>query len=1372
MVNADHASDGENEESAFSEHKQQGKQSMRASSGCCSRPPPYSVQHTSQSSSSVHSPLGAAGGGAQGCGHVPLQSAHHSSTTASTIASAARAAATGALFPPRDEARADLPHVGCHATDAPDVVVHNESVTTATKMHPCFPSATRNAAVSRSSEVSHEPGTLEDYDGGDGVHSGRRVEQRQSTTSERTKPASQSRRASSEGRGSDGAEDGHADIDARREERWTGLRGDADADERRSCKGSNARSSATSSSGAEEEPIQPIHRIFVPPPYVHPPSNRTAAAPKSYSICSNNIVSNAVTGKGAASVLQPQNPTYATGGGSPTVRHLCSAFPTATAGGSLPATAPPPPFADASASLVFSSPSPSAAASLPDTAGRILHTSTLPHQQQHSQPIPPCVASYAPARAAASSADVKNTATGEPPVQVPIRYKDFVLSPTTVTAHAAASWPHVLATQANALADGQAHRQLANRGECPAPPPCNAAAKAGSGAAGAGAIGRTVERQTGECVNPYLERARGREPVPPPRTSYAPGGGVRYNSLTVPYVVAPTTLQAAAKGMPVQSSSPSSSLTLSASGTGVSAFDKRKASAGQGWRFEVMGADSSSQDSYASMPASQAARLTASRSLLSTAPAVAMLVRNTYAPLRYGNVVQSNTASPATSSMASSSLAPPPSPPLQRQLPQIPSAAFIAAAAAAPAVGSGRLSVPGVLRTARAGQQGEREDWDEGKPRVSASSLPKDAGLVSTQAPPLLQLPGPANQATGTYFLRSVGHVNGADTATHAEIPRAPHGEGRPPAAASAPDEAPSPTKLLYTNLGVLLTGPSMTTDPAIATTTHLLSTGMRPPSPRHLRSNSYAADDADRKRQRGYGNVGLTGAAPSPVRYTNAGNPSLWNAYNAGASSAGAESAAAIAALRGVSPRIGAGTPTVACAGESDTNDGKSSKTKHTNGSSSPLQDACDTGYLCLVMEHHPMGDLCRYALRAQHELETRRHRQQQTQSQALACSSLKSMGIPQPITSPVTAMTQSRTCTPERSSVQQPPAPAKNTSERDGGGAGAEAGEPSSPRSLHPLSLTHGGAAGSAAAASALLVAAAAATWTAKVAMSRKDLHQALSAGVGGRGNTSGCHIASGTDGDERASDFDAQRAASAAADPTSDNPLTEAQLLSIAYQLASVLDHMHQQNPPIVHRDLKPENILIKGELIDYLDLPLSAVLASTSSTPPFTTPAAVIDATASSLTSLPPIRITRAVVPIVLIDFGLAILQDIHGRSHGSRGGGTRPYIAPESWRGGTCTASDVWSLGCVLYALATCRLVAEDVRIMSQEAKRDGFASRILKDIIASKYSLAFASFVVSLLVVDPAKRPTAAQAARCFCVADGEIRFDLSSPFFSNVLDL
>lgn len=149
-----------------------------------------------------------------------------------------------------------------------------------------------------------------------------------------------------------------------------------------------------------------------------------------------------------------------------------------------------------------------------------------------------------------------------------------------------------------------------------------------------------------------------------------------------------------------------------------------------------------------------------------------------------------------------------------------------------------------------------------------------------------------------------------------------------------------------------------------------------------------------------------------------------------------------------------------------------------------------------------------------------------------------------------------------------------------------------------------------------------------------------------------------------------------------------------------------------------------------------------------------------------------RIPHSVIPVVVTDFGLAIVQEAHRRA--GRGGGTKPYIAPECWRGQTCTASDIWSLGCVLYALATARLTARTVRIMSNEAKRDGFASMVLNDILEHNYSLAFASFVVSLLVVDPAKRPTAAMAEQCFVVNEetGTVAFDPTCPFFSNVLDL
>lgn len=261
-----------------------------------------------------------------------------------------------------------------------------------------------------------------------------------------------------------------------------------------------------------------------------------------------------------------------------------------------------------------------------------------------------------------------------------------------------------------------------------------------------------------------------------------------------------------------------------------------------------------------------------------------------------------------------------------------------------------------------------------------------------------------------------------------------------------------------------------------------------------------------------------------------------------------------------------------------------------------------------------------------------------------------------------------------------------------------------------------------------------------------------------------------------------------------PTYFNPLTEAQLLSIAYQLASALHFMHHQNPPIIHRDLKPENILIKGDAAA-LGLPPFTEPSPTSQTPPVYSPTsplsgqrygsgqgtnssgqsmraastpAASDAEGPSSSS-PMIR--RNIIPVLITDFGLAVLEKSQRRTNG-RGGGTRPYIAPEAWEGKTSVASDMWSFGCVLYALATSRTTKSTVPMMSEEATRDGFASRIMKDLQARRYSLALASFIVSMLVVDPAKRPTAEMAMQCFLVRETDIIFDLDSPFFSNVLDL
>ncbi|KPA74713.1 putative protein kinase [Leptomonas pyrrhocoris] len=914
-------------------------------------------------------------------------------------------------------------------------------------------------------------------------------------------------------------------------------------------------------------------------------------------------------------------------------------------------------------------------------------------------------------------------------------------------------------------------------------------------------------------VNPYLERARGGEVVPPPRTSYAPGGGVRYNCLVIPPTNAPA--QPPTVSLPQRS----------------------------GPVMRAWGGDSDGSSPSAAIAA---------------APPFAS-VRNTYAPLRYGNLVQpASTPTPkvdASYAGGEASTSPSPTPPLPQQQQQgegKDSATSPLPSAAKPVkVMYGRLSVSAAIRHARAGQQGEQMHCNDGKPHVHVPTPrpAREGGDVDSLVPsPPLTKP---NELNCTYVV--CGHngdhkTNNSDEEEEGEMQpgRDDRRHGHVDASAARHNsynsiftanvngdvtafaDAPSPQKPLYTNLGVTLA--DATPAPNTAPPHHHTTTTARAP----ITATSHGYTDSTTATSRMF--RGTSAAAPSygatgvpeksshstydsshvpreqtyapMVRYANAGNPTLWCAFGqpGGVAAIGPASVAAARASAEVvkdaqntathDGNAGADTAAAAAAaaghhkndGDADDDDDSSNaagtgSTTQSNSSGGVSQDIRDTGYLCLVVEYHPMGDLCHYVLRAKRQLALQQDQQQQPNCMVRNCVSQGGFDA-RAAASPNT------------------PTPSDHSSVLPAGGA--------SYNDLTSSAVALGNSAAS------WMAAAAAATWRVKPATSRSDPNLAMAAAAAKEGG-------GGTQNGED------QRESADKPDPTSRNPLTEPQLLSIAYQLSSVLDHMHHQSPPIIHRDLKPENVLIKGALEEFLGdvpadvvmgftrrgsgphgskpaSPLSPAAAATSISgahynsnasnsngagtgrtsrhggAPTTAPSPIIPssrggpASVTALTSPPPIRITRAVVPIVVTDFGLAMVQEARtgpgGGRGGSRGGGTRPYIAPECWQGATCTASDMWSLGCVLYALATGRLTARTVRLMSEEAKRDGFASRMLNDIISEKYSLAFASFVVSLLVVDAAKRPTAAQAAQCFLVADDEVRFDAASPFFSNVLDL
>jgi serine/threonine protein kinase len=90
----------------------------------------------------------------------------------------------------------------------------------------------------------------------------------------------------------------------------------------------------------------------------------------------------------------------------------------------------------------------------------------------------------------------------------------------------------------------------------------------------------------------------------------------------------------------------------------------------------------------------------------------------------------------------------------------------------------------------------------------------------------------------------------------------------------------------------------------------------------------------------------------------------------------------------------------------------------------------------------------------------------------------------------------------------------------------------------------------------------------------------------------------------------------------------------LLKWARQICVALRGLHSQNPPLLHRDLKPDNVLLGADGV------------------------------------------------IRLIDFGLAARMQAGGQVLGTVG--TRHYMAPETASGASVPASDVYSLGLLMY----------------------------------------------------------------------------------------
>ncbi|KPI90623.1 putative protein kinase [Leptomonas seymouri] len=185
-----------------------------------------------------------------------------------------------------------------------------------------------------------------------------------------------------------------------------------------------------------------------------------------------------------------------------------------------------------------------------------------------------------------------------------------------------------------------------------------------------------------------------------------------------------------------------------------------------------------------------------------------------------------------------------------------------------------------------------------------------------------------------------------------------------------------------------------------------------------------------------------------------------------------------------------------------------------------------------------------------------------------------------------------------------------------------------------------------------------------------------------------------------------------------------IPEATIVSIAFQVLSLLAYMHHRHrPPIVHRDLKPENILLTTH-VHYEN-------------------------------------VNEEFLPIVVTDFGLSRIMD---KTFCETGVGSLPYVAPECWQRRYSTKVDIWALGCVLYAVCSKRVDSNNVKVMFSECTNPGFHARLRYELESIYgYSDALAWFITALLVVKPDDRPTAAEA---LCMLRRHPTNDLGEPLF------
>jgi len=177
----------------------------------------------------------------------------------------------------------------------------------------------------------------------------------------------------------------------------------------------------------------------------------------------------------------------------------------------------------------------------------------------------------------------------------------------------------------------------------------------------------------------------------------------------------------------------------------------------------------------------------------------------------------------------------------------------------------------------------------------------------------------------------------------------------------------------------------------------------------------------------------------------------------------------------------------------------------------------------------------------------------------------------------------------------------------------------------------------------------------------------------------------------------------------------PLEASELVWIAEEIATGLAAIHERG--LIHRDIKPSNIWL---------------LSSTSQD---TEPLEEEDNTSP----------VRPVSRVKILDFGL--VREVHGDTQLTEAGvvvGTPAYMSPEQARGRALDhRTDLFSFGCVLYAMATGRAPFEASTPLAQAA-----ALAADEPIYAQKLNPAIpsqlANLIAELLAKNPENRPASA----------------------------